>query len=367
MASSHYRLTDILKVHPAADHHCLGISHSYNRRCNNLIGYPKRREALDLFDQGSCIFSATASISAVDPILIDIATLLLCPSQHRYQFLTLVDQWEAKLLRHLSEQRSVAPTAAMSNSYIHMPPNPTIMGTGSGIAVTNLPTTQHGPSSANRITIQHGTVGMGASHHHQAQHPRPRVEIVRPAGDTIAAATLIPASASASSSASPSPHAHSALHNRPHTPAVQPISSTLIAPGHAHPAHQTIPRPIISAPTTLPMYCDSPTSPKPQRVKPRPVDGDCGICLLPYLDESMRCDMSDDGRTEDDEEDEEDDAWEEMDVDEDLAGPDYDHGLLVWCRGFCGTNYHRACLEQWLDTFDTLEPTCPTCRNYWIH
>ncbi|EHA24564.1 hypothetical protein ASPNIDRAFT_40461 [Aspergillus niger ATCC 1015] len=207
----------------------------------------------------------------------------------------------------------------MSNSYFHMPPNPTIMATGSGIAVTNLTTTHHGPGSSSRITIQHGMVGMGANHHHHVQSPRPRVEIIRPAGDPVAATTSM--SASASSSASPSPHANSAFHHRPHTPAVQ--------------LHH--------------------------RVKPRPVDGDCGICLLPYLDESMRCDMSDDGRTDDDE----DDEWEELD-DEELAGPDYDHGLLVWCRGSCGTNYHRACLEQWLDTFDTLEPTCPTCRNYWI-
>ncbi|KAI3005777.1 hypothetical protein CBS147346_4127 [Aspergillus niger] len=358
-SSSHYQLADILKINPAADHHCLGLSHSYNRRCNNLISYQKRQEAHSLIERGSRVFAATSSISAVDPLLVDIASLLLCPNQHRYQFLTLVAQWEAKLQRYLAEQRSGAPIAVMSNSYFHMPPNPTIMATGSGIAVTNLTTTHHGPGSSSRITIQHGMVGMGANHHHHVQSPRPRVEIIRPAGDPVAATTSM--SASASSSASPSPHANSAFHHRPHTPAVQLVSSTLIASGHTHPAHQGSPRPLPSGPNTISMYCDSPTAPKHHRVKPRPVDGDCGICLLPYLDESMRCDMSDDGRTDDDE----DDEWEELD-DEELAGPDYDHGLLVWCRGSCGTNYHRACLEQWLDTFDTLEPTCPTCRNYWI-
>ncbi|GAQ40892.1 hypothetical protein AtubIFM55763_006853 [Aspergillus tubingensis] len=355
-SASRYQLADILKINPAADHHCVGVSHSYNRRCNNLISYQKRDEAYTLIERGTHIFTATSSISAVNPILSELASLLLCPNQHRYQYLTLVEQWEAKLQRYLAE-RSAESTTAMSNSYLHMPPNPTIMATGSGLAVTNLTTSHHGPSSSSRITIQHGMVGMGANHHHP-QNSRPRVEIVRPAGDSVATTM----SASASGSASPLPHANSAFHHRPHTPAVQLVSSTLIASGHTHPAHQTAPRPIPSGESTVSMYCDSPTSPKPQRVKPRPVDGDCGICLLPYLDESMRCDMSDDEGTEDDE----DDDWEEMD-DEELAGPDYDHSLLVWCRGFCGTNYHRACLEQWLDTFDTLEPTCPTCRNYWIH
>lgn len=45
---------------------------------------------------------------------------------------------------------------------------------------------------------------------------------------------------------------------------------------------------------------------------------------------------------------------------------DYDVAMLVWCRGYCGTNFHRRCMERWIDTFESdVCPTCPNCRREW--
>ncbi|KAL4954022.1 hypothetical protein BDW69DRAFT_146452 [Aspergillus filifer] len=38
---------------------------------------------------------------------------------------------------------------------------------------------------------------------------------------------------------------------------------------------------------------------------------------------------------------------------------------IVWCRAFCGTNYHLDCIEEWLDQFIYGRATCPTCRRPW--
>jgi hypothetical protein len=38
---------------------------------------------------------------------------------------------------------------------------------------------------------------------------------------------------------------------------------------------------------------------------------------------------------------------------------------LVWCKARCGVNFHKRCIDQWLQTAH--DPTCPTCRSHWKH
>ena len=127
-------------------------------------------------------------------------------------------------------------------------------------------------------------------------------------------------------------------------------------------------------------------------VKPRPLEGECGICFLSFVGEEAKqarwtdkvpSDRSsapgntgnthtgEPDRTEDDEEDEEDseEPEDEWDFEYELfpLKGDYDVNLLVWCRGHCGTNFHRRCMDRWIGTFrGDSEPTCPICRREWV-
>ncbi|KAL4945116.1 hypothetical protein BDV06DRAFT_55711 [Aspergillus oleicola] len=47
--------------------------------------------------------------------------------------------------------------------------------------------------------------------------------------------------------------------------------------------------------------------------------------------------------------------------DEDLS--EYE---IVWCRAFCGTNYHFECMDEWMEySLMGARVTCPTCRRPW--
>ncbi|RAL02660.1 uncharacterized protein BO80DRAFT_28421 [Aspergillus ibericus CBS 121593] len=335
------QLTDILKIYPAEDHHCFGTSNYYNRRCNNLTNHHNRQVALVLLDRGTRQLAATPFLASFDNLLDQLAPLLLCPHLHRSQAPRLVAQWKEKLQRHLDEHLPAAP-ATMNNRILPNPGN-NVLSTGGVLTISNL--ANHVSASPSIIAYQHGRVSMGASHS--------RVEIGHPGVHPSSSSMTTAMSAAAS-------HAH------PHTSALHPATPPFLRPSDVHPHQHDHDHESDSDSSSIGNFPVTKASEK-RRVKPRPVDGDCGICLLPYLDERMRYEMSEDEEMEDvDDADDEEGAWEEME-DDDLAGPDYDHDLLVWCRAFCGTNYHRACMEQWIDTFDVHEPTCPTCRNYWIY
>ncbi|KAL6236721.1 hypothetical protein BDW75DRAFT_104421 [Aspergillus navahoensis] len=124
----------------------------------------------------------------------------------------------------------------------------------------------------------------------------------------------------------------------------------------------------------------------------RPVEGDCTICFSPLeddqnsssLDECQRelMDFSiannepggihDDTDTyeEDTYLDEDDDGYGDSDDDEeddqDKEDDENANGGLVWCRAFCGTNYHSQCFAQWILQFKKRQDvSCPTCRRGW--
>jgi RING-finger-containing ubiquitin ligase len=120
---------------------------------------------------------------------------------------------------------------------------------------------------------------------------------------------------------------------------------------------------------------------KPPQPIRREVEGECGICLCDLHrsqdensdeektesgggDDHDDSDDSDDGDDSDDENDY-DDSDDDTDADDDDTD---DHGHLeelVWCRARCGVNFHKQCIDQWLETDHA--STCPTCRSNWKH
>jgi plasmid maintenance system killer protein len=39
---------------------------------------------------------------------------------------------------------------------------------------------------------------------------------------------------------------------------------------------------------------------------------------------------------------------------------------LTYCKGTCGTNYHKGCIQMWTRQSARSGPTCPSCRQPWI-
>ncbi|PLB41084.1 uncharacterized protein BDW47DRAFT_100470 [Aspergillus candidus] len=164
------------------------------------------------------------------------------------------------------------------------------------------------------------------------------------------------------------------------------------------PVPTSAPPPVVSIPT-IPATHNStasltvPASEWPTgMVKPRPLEGECGICFLSFVgEEAKQARWNDkvpsngssapgnpvDGhagepdKTEDDEGDDEnsEEPEDEWDFEYDLfpLKGDYDVNMLVWCRGHCGTNFHRRCMDRWIEKFrGDADPTCPICRREWV-
>ncbi|KAL4905266.1 hypothetical protein BDW74DRAFT_20864 [Aspergillus multicolor] len=149
-----------------------------------------------------------------------------------------------------------------------------------------------------------------------------------------------------------------------------------------------------------------------KKVARRPVEGDCTICFAPLMDESgfvgvENCerklgslavsvngggnsieaggryhvgvtgdaydsdgaddsDGEDDEDDEDDEDEDEDEEEEYGDTEDEYDDSDDEYRGVVWCRAFCGTNYHSHCFIQWAHQFRRLRVvTCPSCRRGW--
>ncbi|KAF7113962.1 hypothetical protein CNMCM5793_006145 [Aspergillus hiratsukae] len=118
-----------------------------------------------------------------------------------------------------------------------------------------------------------------------------------------------------------------------------------------------------SAPA-VPRAVEEPTVPRSERrtITRKPIEGDCEICMCPLREgDSEASDDEDDNDVSDTAPDNEDD------------GPEEDDDDLVYCKNQCGSNYHKACIDEWLATQTTFReprgnpicPSCPTCRAVW--
>lgn len=91
----------------------------------------------------------------------------------------------------------------------------------------------------------------------------------------------------------------------------------------------------------------------------RHVEGECNICILPLQDDSSEEDQSEDY-----------DDSSEQDEEESEDSHDVQNGYeeLVWCKRRCGNNFHRVCIDSWIDACqaNNREPTCPICRAEWV-
>ncbi|EEA27198.1 hypothetical protein TMatcc_004523 [Talaromyces marneffei ATCC 18224] len=99
-----------------------------------------------------------------------------------------------------------------------------------------------------------------------------------------------------------------------------------------------------------------------EEITRRDVEGQCSICFLPL--------QEDESNLENRYASEDSDDFSGQDEEGSAGSHDVQDGHedLVWCRGRCGNNFHRECMNSWIETFENSErePTCPICRAEWV-
>ncbi|GIJ90029.1 hypothetical protein Asppvi_008978 [Aspergillus pseudoviridinutans] len=305
-------LSTILEVYPQCESHCYGYAPSQRRRCKMPIAKDNRDRASYLLREGTRLLQCGLS---VDSLLFELAPLVLCKRFHRYQADSLIINWRAKL-RAFEEQNLLAAVLKSLQEY----------------AESRARSLAAGSAGEQRASARSAVVEIEEEEEDgsdREDEPEPESE------------------------PGPSPHRTSAESS---SPAVE-----------THVAEPTVPQT------------------EPRRITRKPIEGDCGICMCPlqeqdadedgeesedsddenYYDVSETAfDNEHDGEDDEDDEDDDDD-----DEDDDLDAPDD----LVYCKNQCGTNYHKACIDEWLATQSTFQPrrgnpicpSCPNCRAAW--
>jgi hypothetical protein len=104
--TSSFELQDIIRVYPDEDCHCLGVAVSKKRRCRNVTSHDSQSRACALLAQGTRMLEAGRPI---DRQLGELALLVLCKANHRYQAPELVETWQQDIVSYTQWQRQTVP------------------------------------------------------------------------------------------------------------------------------------------------------------------------------------------------------------------------------------------------------------------
>ncbi|KAJ6035933.1 hypothetical protein N7540_000212 [Penicillium herquei] len=327
-------LSEIIKLEPEKEPWCAGYAPSQGRRCHARTNARGRNSAMMLLNEGTKDLRAGRSI---DTLLEDLAPHVLCTRWHQTQASSLANRWKQQVRTYLNSQ--LAPAQPI-RSERHAPRRGFLQSTEGNI--DRLAGLQQRSSGSPRL--------QAASY--------PASNIVNPSvylnsGSTRQ--TIIPSTTrNVSSGTIPSANPENARVRRHSLLSTNQASITVPQPAQPQVSRQTR---AVSVPTTV-VHVPSTTDERQSqndtaRVKRREIEGECGICL---------CDLQIPQRAlEGDEHEESSSSVHQSHHDEVESNDDE----LLWCKATCGVNFHKQCIDQWLETAHA--PTCPTCRSNWKH
>ncbi|CAG8893653.1 unnamed protein product [Penicillium egyptiacum] len=376
-------LSQIIKLEPEKEPWCAGYAPSQGRRCHYRTNGPGRSCAMHLLSQGTQALRAGQSI---EDILEDLAPHVLCKRFHQSQASDLATRWKNQVRsflrsqspitsprrqsrdalvseslnarRQTSEERclrlekeifemqrmlarlqdahhdSAVPNNARHNATVLTP-------TPSTNAGNTLDANYQGPRAsstghADQIPRERGILPPVSR---QQSTNTTRTQAVRHTGsiswirsrDVIAQSISIQVVTNTTATEAARPQASVRMSN---------FESGRTTPPHVH-SSSPPPRPVQRrTEQAVASVARPPIAPR------RTVEGDCGICLHTLHE------ATDDTSVAGDDTDDED----EHNGDEEERYED-----LVWCKAQCGVNFHKTCMDQWLER----APTCPTCRRAW--
>ncbi|KAJ5741036.1 hypothetical protein N7493_000908 [Penicillium malachiteum] len=327
-------LSEIIKLEPENEPWCAGFAPSQGRRCHARTNARGRNAAMILLNEGTKDLRAGRSI---DELLEDLAPHVLCTRFHQSQATSLANRWKQQVRTYLHSQPALAQSTRTER---HLPQ--------STVPQSIEPSPERLASFPPQIRLP--------SRVEPASYPsyRPSNIVTPPVylngGNTRQ--TFIPSTTRNTGSRGVNPEDLDQRTLRRHSS----VSS--------HPAVVAVPRPAqvqvsrqtraVSAPIAVARVTDNTEDQESQietsQVRRREVEGECGICL---------CDLQPSHRAVRHEESESS-ARRNHNNEAELSGD-----MLVWCKATCGVNFHKQCIDQWLQTAHA--PTCPTCRSEWKH
>lgn len=319
-------LSAILEIWPEHDHECAGIAKGAGRRCKLTTNKLNRSIACSLLEEGSALLNSGEE--CIDDILTDLAPRTLCVRWHQYQASGLVSQWKRKVDKFVQQRQAVSrrerrerhsfssrqstpePRTSGSSTRVHIQQNNILLNVESLYVFSNTPAPRETSYPAN--TSQSSRAAMSS------------VAAI-PSGESRRLQATSP-------SAIPTPSRM--IENRA-TPRDEPTETT----DTANTQRRILPLPTRRTNSTITR---------------RPIEGECGICYLPLLN------------------DDEDDT---NSSDNSISGSETSGSTsttstsepLVWCKAQCGNNYHKSCMDPWIKCCadNSRAATCPTCRATW--
>lgn len=358
-------LSQIIKLEPEKEPWCAGYAPSQGRRCHTRTNSRGRSTATYLLNQSTKELHAGRCI---DNLLEDLAPHVLCTRFHQHQSSELATRWQRQVRSFLSSRSRPTPPRRLArqpsvNVYpevlggsateqwfilyqrvyaveelrriqtVHEAPTVVL---NPPLQTSALPTRGDNNATINRDTNNNNS--SSASTRSSTEQVRPRRAIIQPATrlEATNTATFIHVSNSRLATTST---IHSRSNNAPRQ----------TDPGATLQTTASVSRP------TLPTR--------------RSVEGDCGICLFPLqephsdsIDDKSDAEDETDDEYENDEYEEEGESYSDKEEDEE-EGKEEEAEELLWCKAQCGVNFHKNCINQWLEESPYL--TCPACRRTW--
>lgn len=383
-------LSQIIGLEPEKEPWCAGYAPSQGRRCHNPTNGPGRSRAMHLLSKGTQALRAGQSI---EDILEDLAPHVLCKRSHQSQASDLATRWKKQVRSFLCSQSSTtSPRRQSRRTSVSESLNP------------------HRQTSEERyLTLEKKIFEMERMlarlqnvHHNSAvpNNTRHNVTVLTPTPSTDAGNTLDAnyqgPRASSSGHTDQTPRERGIVPPVPRQQSTSTTSTQAVRPAGSISGHteQVRSREVITRPLSTQEVTDTTTteaarpqasvrmsnfesggptphphvhssSPPPRAVQRRTeqavasvarppiptrrtVEGDCGICLCAFQEATDdTSDAGDDTDNEDKHNGDEEERYED----------------LVWCKAQCGVNFHKACMDQWLERAPS--PTCPACRRAW--
>lgn len=361
-------LSDIIKLKPEEEPHCVGFAATKGRRCHNPINARDRNMAVTLLHKGTRDLHQGYPI---DDLLEDLAPLALCNRRHQNQAAGIVETWQRRVQRFERSYNMPAPVApsrppraTTSTSTSTSTPARTTGSSGQqelGVERDSSPSTERLQERVREMTLelerlratvsatQSSVQNLDSGSNEQARAPSASV---RPAGGVVDADTASSDGSAVSRGISSTRSSGTTVSSSPVTLSsvpISPASTILTSRLGGTPRHVRT-----TARITLP-------SSRAGDATRRPIEGECGICLNPLRRTRSRAASSfgdeegDAANTADDT-----DSGYEEESEEEVGGVEG----LTWCRAQCGVNYHAECIGQWLQ--ESTHRNCPTCRSGWI-
>jgi hypothetical protein len=379
-------LSDIIGLYPEDEPWCAGYAPSQGRRCKCRTNAANRRTASALLDRGTTYLKQGM---CMDDILKNLAPLVLCTRFHQYQSDGLAEGWILKMNKFQQRQTPIPPTPPRTPNadtvtpwinYTSVETRTTVPGfyyasssvpssfsafsfgvsqnryAGADHPRQNVSPWQTGPD----VTAQHRQTQSMFRQGAERRTPRPVVSssVVENIPSILVASgePAEPASERERRSASPSPPSRVIA---PSSESVSTAEITETRPVSASTDTRTAPEPDYITPAAA-----RPTrNVQPRRngpagvngtesrriVRRRPIEGNCAICILPLLH------------------DPDEDASDRNSSDDENDGNPEPEVQITWCKAQCGKNYHKSCMDTWIDSCRSLArgPTCPNCRTSW--